>query len=47
MIVESAEIAKIIEEIIKRGNDVEIKSCKNGYKILEVKRKVVATIENK
>ena len=44
---DSAEIAKIIEDIIKRGNDVEIKSCKNGYKILEVKRKVVVTIENK
>lgn len=39
------KIAKIIEDIIKRGNDVEIKTCKEGYKILEVKRKVAATIK--
>ena len=40
------EILDEIYEILKRGNDVEIKSCKDGYKILEVQRKRALTIKN-
>lgn len=40
------EILNEIYEILKRGNDVEIKSCKDGYKILEVQRKRALTIKN-
>ena len=40
------EILAEIYEILKRGHDVEIKSCKDGYKILEVERKRALTIKN-
>ncbi len=40
------EILTEIYEILKRGNDVEIKSCKDGYKILEVQRKRALTIKS-
>lgn len=35
-----------VKAILKSGNDVEIKSCKEGYKILEVQRKRALTISN-
>lgn len=40
------EILSEIYEILKRGNDVEIKSCKDGYKVLEVERKRALTIKS-
>ena len=40
------EILSEIYEILKHGNDVEIKSCKDGYKVLEVERKRALTIKS-
>jgi len=40
------EILTEIYEILKRGHDVEIKSCKDGYKVLEVERKRALTIKS-
>lgn len=34
------EIIKIIETIIKRGNDVEIRRKGDGYIILEIKKTI-------
>lgn len=34
----------IIADIIARGNDVEIRSCKDGKKIVEVRKTVIAVI---
>lgn len=34
------EIIKIIEAIIKRGNDVEIRRKGDGYIILEIKKTI-------
>lgn len=38
------EIMDAIYDILKRGNDVEIKGAKDGYKVLEVERKRALTI---
>lgn len=35
----------IIKQIHDRGNDVEIRVCKDGKKIYEVTRKLLCTIE--
>ncbi len=35
---------EIIKEIHKNGNDVELRECKDGIKVLEVHRSVVAII---
>ena len=40
------EIKKIIDAIIKRGNDVQIRRCADGVKIYEVKMTLRATITN-
>lgn len=40
------EALNIIKTILRDGNDVEIKACKDGYKILEVQRKRALTINN-
>ena len=40
------DIEKIASEILARGNDVEIRTCKEGMKIIEVSRKVVLVIKN-
>lgn len=40
------DIQKIANEIVSRGNDVEIRACKDGLKVLEVTRKVVLVISN-
>ena len=34
----------LIAQIHKRGNDVEIRTCKDGIKVIEVHRKVIAII---
>ena len=34
----------LIEQIHKRGNDVEIRNCKDGLKVIEVHRKVIVII---
>ena len=38
------QIEILIEQIHKRGNDVEIKTCKDGIKVIEVHRTVIAII---
>ena len=38
------EIMEAVYDILKRGNDVEIKSSKDGYKVLEVQRSRALTI---
>lgn len=40
------DVLNVIKAILRSGNDVEIKSCKDGYKILEVQRKRALTILN-
>ena len=40
------EIINVIKSILRSGNDVEIKVCKDGYKVLEVQRKRALTIIN-
>ena len=40
------EIFSVIKTILRDGNDVEIKACKDGYKVLEVQRKRALTITN-
>lgn len=37
-------INKIIDEVHKSGNDVEIRTCKDGIKVVEVHRSVIAII---
>ena len=37
-------LAKTIAEITKRGNDAEIRTCKDGVKILEVSKRVAVII---
>lgn len=37
-------LAKTLDEITKRGNDAEIRTCKDGVKILEVSKRVVVII---
>ena len=39
------EIQTIIDTIIKRGNDVQIQRYKGGYKIFEVKKRLIATVQ--
>lgn len=39
-----AFIARTIAEITKRGNDAETRTCKEGLKILEVTKRVVAIV---
>ena len=43
---EFTEIINVIKSILRSGNDVEIKVCKDGYKVLEVQRKRALTINN-
>ena len=37
-------LARTIAEITKRGNDAEIRTCKEGVKILEVSKRVAIII---
>ena len=37
-------LARTLDEIAKRGNDAEIRTCKEGIKILEVRKSVAAII---
>lgn len=37
-------VLDVIKSILRNGNDVEIKACKDGYKVLEVQRKRALTI---
>jgi len=37
------EIIKVIEAIIKRGNDAEIRRKGNGYIVLEIKKTIKYT----
>jgi hypothetical protein len=37
-------LKKYISEIHGRGNDVELRECKDGLKVIEVHRKVIAII---
>ena len=39
------ELLHLINEILKKGKDVEIRTCKDGYKVLEVTRKSEIVIE--
>lgn len=41
-----SELLTVIKAILRDGNDVEIKACKDGYKVLEVQRKRALTIIN-
>lgn len=36
----TVETIKAIEDILKRGNDVQIQRKRNGYIVLEVKREI-------
>lgn len=38
-ITQHSQIFERVEAILKRGNDVEIRSCKEGYKVIEVIRR--------
>lgn len=38
------EINKVVNEIVARGNDVEMRTCREGIKIFEVSKKVVTII---
>lgn len=37
-------LAKTLDDIAKRGNDAEIRTCKEGLKILEVTKRVAIII---
>lgn len=37
-------LENIIKEVHKSGNDVELRECKDGIKVLEVHRSVIAII---
>jgi hypothetical protein len=37
-------LAKTLNEIAKRGNDAEVRTCKEGIKILEVTKRVAMII---
>ena len=37
-------LARTLDEIAKRGNDAEIRTCKEGLKILEVSKRVAVII---
>lgn len=39
------DILNAVSDILDKGNDVEIKSCKDGIKVIEVKRQVHSKIE--
>ena len=41
---ELKDVLDVIKSILRNGNDVEIKACKDGYKVLEVQRKRALTI---
>lgn len=34
----------VVRKIVARGNDAEIRTCKEGIKVLEVSKKVIAVI---
>ena len=38
------ELQKIIDAVIKRGHDVQIQKYKDGYKVFEVTRRLIATV---
>lgn len=44
---DSPILIKIINEVLSRGNDVEIKQSKNGIKVLEISKKVRIEIQKK
>ena len=37
-----SSIDKIAREITARGNDVEVRTCREGIKVLEVSKKLIA-----
>ena len=37
-------LARTLDEIAKRGNDAEVRTCKEGVKILEVTKRVAIII---
>ena len=37
-------LARTLDEIAKRGNDAEVRTCKEGIKILEVTKRVAVII---
>lgn len=39
-----SNLDKIAREITSRGNDVEVRTCREGIKIFEVTKKVVAVL---
>ena len=39
-----SDTEKIIADILARGNDVEVRKTKDGYKILEVSKKVAKVV---
>ena len=41
------ELFELINKILARGNNVEIRNSKDGIKIYEVKKKVLKTLNNK
>lgn len=44
---DSPILIKIINDVLSRGNDVEIKQSKNGIKILEISKKLRIEITKK
>lgn len=44
-IINDNELLLLVEEIHKRGNDMEVKHTKDGIKILEVNRRVVKEVK--
>lgn len=44
-IIDDCELLLLVQEIHKRGNDMEIKHTKDGIKIMEVNRRVVKEVK--
>ena len=42
--INNPEINQVVNEIVARGNDVEMRTCREGIKIFEVSKKVVTII---
>lgn len=39
------ELISVIRRSLEKGKDVEIRTCKDGYKVLEVTRKTETIVE--
>ena len=41
---DTQSITQIIEKIMERGNDAEIKKTKTGYKIFEIRKNLIKEV---